>query len=319
MPDPDSGTESESAFSSVIRAVGVGFRYSSDAVALRDIELEGRAGEIVALVGPNGAGKSTLLRLLAGALSPDRGTLYLPPRRGPNGRVTTGYAGEEACHFESLSGTYNAVFFARAAGLGREEADVTVREHFDRLRLSRDAASPVSTYSGGARRKLLLVEALAHRPMLTLLDEPFAGLDSESREALAGLLRERAACGGTVVIASHDLAFLPEVADRIVFLHHTRIVASGRVTELLSSVPEVTRFEFTTDGSFEGTALSLPNGMRLVAERDFLILESDRGQAALAEACVAVVAAGVRIRRVVVHDAGLAAVFRNVTGTDLGA
>ena len=318
MSDPDTGARGEPAFSPVVRAVGVGFRYPSAAVALRDIRLEGRAGEIVALVGPNGAGKSTLLRLLAGALSPQEGTLELPLRRGPEGCVTTGYAGEEVCHFESLTGTDNAVFFARAAGLAREDAEIAVREHFDRLRLSPDADRRVSTYSGGARRKLLLVAALVHRPLLTLLDEPFVGLDLESREALVGLLRERAGEGGAVIIASHDLALLPELADRIVFLHDARVVAEGRTAELLSSVPDVGRFEFTLDGSFDESAFSLPAGMRLADERDALVLESDRGQAALAEACAAVAASGARIRSVVVRDAGLAAVFRNVTGAELG-
>jgi ABC-2 type transport system ATP-binding protein len=175
----------------------------------------------------------------------------------------------------------------------------------------------VSTYSGGARRKLLLVEALAHRPALTLLDEPFVGLDLESREALVRVLRERAEEGGAVVIASHHLALLPELADRIVFLHGARVVAGGRTAELLSSAPDVTRFEFTVEGTFEDSALALPDGMCLVDERDVLVLESDRGPGALAEACLVVAAAGLRIRRVVVREAGLAAVFRNVTGAEL--
>lgn len=317
MPEPDTATKNRSALGPVVRAVGVSFRYSPEAVALRDIDMEGGAGEIVALVGPNGAGKSTLLRLLAGALAPTEGTLDLPPRRGPEGRVATGYAGAEACHFESLTGTRNAEFFARAAGLGSGEAEVVVREHFDRLRLSPDAARKVSTYSGGARRKLLLVEALAHRPALTLLDEPFVGLDLESRDALAELLRERAGEGSAVIIASHDLALLPELADRIVFLHDARVVAEGRTEDLLSSVPDVGRFEFTVDGPFDGSVLSLPEGMRLADENDAVVLESDRGQTALGEACAAVAASGVRIRKVVVRDAGLAAVFRHVTGAEL--
>lgn len=317
MPHAAPATESGPALDPVVRAVGVGYRYSSGALALQDIDLEGGAGEVVALVGPNGAGKSTLLRLLAGELSPDQGTLDLPPRRGPGGRVTTGYAGDHACHFESLSGTCNAVFFARAAGLNRHEAEVTVREHFARLRLLPDGERPVSTYSGGARRKLLLVEALSHRPVLTLLDEPFVGLDLESRDALVELIRERAGGGGAVVIASHDLALLSELADRIVFLHDARVVAEGRTAALLSSVPYVARFEFTLDGPLQGCALSLPEGMRLIPDRDALVLESDRGEEALAEACMVVTGAGALIRGVVVRDAGLAAVFRKLTGAEL--
>ena len=313
----DLGTDPGADPDPMVRAVAVSYRYDSGDPALDDVDLEGRPGEIVALVGPNGAGKSTLLRLLAGDLVPDAGELHLPSRRGAKGRVAMGYAGEEACHFESLSGTHNAVFFARAAGLGREEAEQAVREQFDRLGLAEDAPRPVSTYSFGARRKLLLVEALAHRPMLTLLDEPFVGLDLDSREALADLLRERSAEGGTVMIASHDLDLLPQLADRIVFLHDARVVAGGSPDELLSSMPDVARFEFTLDGAFAGAEFVLGEGMILVSSGDTVVLESERGQAALPEACFALVVAGARIRSVVVRDAGLAAVFRSVTGAEL--
>ena len=109
---PDAGAGLNPAFDPIIRAVAVSYRYDSGAPALDGVDLEGRSGEIVALVGPNGAGKSTLLRLLAGSLVPDAGALHVPSRRSATGRVTMGYAGEEECHFESLSGTHNAVFFA---------------------------------------------------------------------------------------------------------------------------------------------------------------------------------------------------------------
>ena len=319
MSGPDAGPGSDPAFVPVVRAVAVSYRYDSGAPALDGVNLEGRSGEIVALVGPNGAGKSTLLRLLAGDLAPDAGALHLPSRRNAAGRVAMGYAGEEACHFESLSGTHNAVFFARAAGLGREEAEAAVREHFDRLGLAEDASRPVSTYSFGARRKLLLVEALAHRPTLTLLDEPFVGLDLDSREALANLLRERSAEGGTVMMASHDLDLLPQLADRIVFIHDARVVAGGSPDELLSAMPHVARFEFTLEGGFDSAAFVLREGMTLVDSGDPLVLESERGQAALPEACLALGAAGARIRRVVVRDGRLASVFRSVTGAELDA
>ena len=321
MSGPDAGAgigpDTDSALDPVVRAVAVSYRYDSGTPALDGVDLEGRSGEIVALVGPNGAGKSTLLRLLARDLVPDAGALHLPSRRSAAGRVAMGYAGDEACHFESLSGTHNAVFFARAAGLGREEADAAVREQFDRLGLAEDASRPVSTYSFGARRKLLLVEALAHRPTLTVLDEPFVGLDLDSREALADLLRERSSEGGTLVMASHDLDLLPQLADRIVFIHDARVIAGGSPDELLSSMPNVARFEFTLDGGIDSAGLVLGEGMTLVDRGDPLVLESERGEAALPEACRALTAAGARIRSLAVRDAGLAAVFRSVTGVEI--
>ena len=159
--------------------------------------------------------------------------------------------------------------------------------------------------------------ARANPPALTLLDGPFVGLDLDSREALADLLRERSAEGGTVVMASHDLDLLPQLADRIVFIHDARVVAGGSPDELLAAMPDVTRFEFTLDRPVDSAELVLGEGITLVDGGDPLVLESERGQAALPDACRALVAAGARIRGVAVRNVGLAAVFRSVTGAEL--
>jgi ABC-2 type transport system ATP-binding protein len=300
----------------MVRAAGLRYAYRSGAPVLHGVDLEVRVGEIVALVGPNGAGKSTLLRILAGDLVPGAGTLELPVRRSAAGRVMLGYAAEEGAHFESLSGLQNALFFARAAGLGRAEARAAVAEYIEALGLTAEGQQRVSDYSFGARRKLLLVEALAHRPALTLLDEPFAGLDQASRVALINILRLQAVNRGTVVVASHDLVLLPELADRIVFMHEGRVAASGRVAELLASVGRTTRFEFDLDRRPEGLEGRLRAGIRVVSEGDPLVLEVNRGQGALAEVCGALVAAGAVVRSVKVRDADLAEVFRRATGSE---
>ena len=301
----------------VVRADGLRYAYRNGVPVLHDLDLEISVGDIVALVGPNGAGKSTLLRILAGELVPAAGELELPAGRSAAGRVMLGYAPEEGAHFESLSGLENALFFARAAGLRRAEARASVVEHMDALGLTDDAARPVADYSFGARRKLLLVEALAHRPALTLLDEPFVGLDQASRVALIRLLRLQSAKRGTVVVASHDLALLPELVDRIVFIHEGRVAASGRVAELLASMGRTTRFEVDLERRPEGLVGRLRPGITVVSEGDPLVLEAGSGQGALAEVCGSLVAAGAVIRSIAVRDNDLAEAFRRATGVEL--
>ena len=302
---------------SVVHAQGLRYQYGVGATVLDGVDLDIGVGEIVALVGPNGAGKSTLLRILAGELTALSGTLELPPGRSPSGRVMLGYAGDEAAHFESLSGVRNAVFFATAAGLRRGEAEAAVAEHMDVLGLTDEAQRPVSEYSFGARRKLLLVEALAHWPALTLLDEPFVGLDQDSREALIHDLRLKSAKRGIVVVASHDLELLPELADRIVFLHEGRVAAQGRVAELLSSVGRATRFEIEVDRRPQRLEGCFRPGISIVSDGDPLVLETKRGQEALPEVLGALGAAGGVVRSVAIREADLAEVFRRVTGTEL--
>lgn len=303
----------------VIRASGLTYRYGSGAPILNGIDLEIGVGEVVAVVGPPTSGKSTLLRILAGLLVPTAGTLELPARRTSAGRVMLGFVPEVEPHFESMTGEENALFFARAAGLKRRDAVQSVAELMEQLGLKDDAHRPVSEYSFEARRRLLLVEALAHRPALTLLDNPFLGLDQTARGSLIHMLRLQSAKRGTVVVASPQLALLPELADRILFLHDGRIVTGGRVAELLSSLGSATRIEIAFERRPQRLDAQFRPGTRVISDGEPLVLESGRGPAAVGEICTALVAAGAVIKSVTVREADLEEVFRRATGAELSA
>ena len=301
----------------VIRASSLAFRYGSGAPVLKGIDLEIGVGEVVAVVGTPGSGKSTLLRIFAGLLAPTGGTVDLRAQRTSAGRVMLGFAAEVEPHFESMTGEENALFFARAAGLKRRDALQSVGELIRQLGLEEDARRPVSEYSFGARRKLLLVEALAHRPALTLLDNPFLGLDQPARSALIHLLRLQSAKRGTVVVASHELPLLPELADRILFLHDGRIATGGRVAELLGSLGKATRIEITFERRPQRLDAQFRPGIKVISEAEPLVLESSRGPSAVGEVCAALVATGAVIKSVKVREADLEEVFRRATGTEL--
>jgi ABC-type multidrug transport system ATPase subunit len=301
-----------------IRAAGLTYRYAGGLPALRGVDLEIAVGEVVAVVGPAGAGKSTLLRVLAGLVPPTSGTVELPWRRTSGGRLMVGFAAEVEPHFESMTGRQNAFFFARAAGLRRADAAASVNEHIEQLGLAQEADRPVFEYSFAARRRLLLVEALAHRPALTLLDNPFLGLDQATRSALIHILRLQSAKRGTVVVASQELTLLPELADRILFLHEGRIVTGGRVAELLSSLGDSTRIEITFERRPQRLDAQFRPGTRVVSDGDPLVLETSRGPTAVGEACAALSSVGAVIKSVAVRESDLAEVFRRVTGAELG-
>lgn len=302
-----------------IRASGLTYRYDGGRPALDGIDLEIAVGEVVAIVGPEGSGKSTLLRVLAGFLPPTSGTVELPWRRTSAGRLMVGFAGEVDPHFESMTGRQNAFFFARAAGLTRADAAASVAEHMTQLGLTDDADRPLYEYSFASRRRLLLVEALAHRPALTVLDNPFLGLDHAARSALIHNLRVQSAKRGTVVVASHELALIPELADRILFIHDGRIVTGGRVAELLGSLGHSTRIEIAFERRPQRLDAQFRAGTRVVSDGDPLVLETVRGPTAVGEACSALIAVGAVIKSVRVRESDLAEVFRRVTGTELGS
>ena len=315
-PGPARTTEGALA-TGVVRARGVRFAYSQGAPALNGVDMDIGVGEIVALVGPEGAGKSTVLRILAGDLVPTEGELALPARRSAGRRIMLGYAGNEDAHFESLSGWENALFFARAGGMRRREAEAAVTELMEILGLKEQASAQVAHYNAESRRRLMLVEALAHRPALTVLDDPFSGLSQRRREALVHALRVRSAQRGTVVVASEDLSLIPELADRILFMHQGRIVAAGRVAELLSSVGAATRLEVRLERRPQHLDPRFRAGIEIVSEGDPYVLEVGRGSAAVGEVIAALTAAGATVKSVTGREPDLAEAFRRATGVEL--
>jgi len=303
----------------VIRATGLEFRYGGGAPVLKGVDLEIGVGEVVAIVGPPGSGKSTLLRLFAGLLAPTGGSLDVPARRTSAGRVMLGFSAEVEPHFESMTGEQNALFFARAAGLRKADAAASVAEHMQLLGLGEDAKRPVSEYSFEARRRLLLVEALAHRPALTLLDNPFLGLDQAARSALIHVLRLQSAKRGIVVVTGPRLELLPELADRIFFIHDGRIVTGGRVAELLATLGTSTRIEVSFERRPHRIEAQFRTGVKVVSAADPFVVESSRGPASVGEVCAALVATGAVIKAVTVREADLEEVFRRATGVELSA
>jgi ABC-2 type transport system ATP-binding protein len=311
------GGEGAGRTAGVVRLKGVRFGYGVGAPALDGVDLEIGVGEIVALVGPRGAGKSTLLRVLTRDIVATVGTVELPPRRSGGRRVMLGYASRTGAHFEALSGWENALFFARAGGMRRREAEGAVAELMEALGLADQRHRPVAEYSQEARHRLLLIEALAHRPALTLLDDPFRDLSQRVREALIHLLRLHSAQRGTVVIACEDLSLIPEVADRIVFMHEGRVVTSGRVAELLAAIGSATRLEIELERRPQHLDARFRAGISVVSDGDPYVLEVSRGRAAIGEVLAALTAAGATVKSVTVREPDLAEAFRRATGAEL--
>jgi heme ABC exporter ATP-binding subunit CcmA len=185
--------------------------------ALAGVDLDVTQGEIVLLQGPNGAGKSTLLRTLAGLLPVVSGTaVVLGHDLRTNARAVrrrVGLLGHATMLYDELTVGDNVRFWARAAGASAVDAEaaLTVLGLGGRLR-----RVPVSKLSTGQRRRVSIATMIARRPELWLLDEPHAGLDAEARDVVDDLIRQAAAQGATVVVASHELDRASGLAGRVV-------------------------------------------------------------------------------------------------------
>ena len=208
--------------------------------ALDGISLGVKKGEVHVLLGRNGSGKTTLAKIVAGIMRPDSGRLYaggLADRvYSPAFRRQVGFLFDSSAHWEGLTGKENARFFARSFGLGQDDAEARVDALLKEMALEEVAHDAVSTYSFGMRRKLAIVETLAHDPKLVVMDEPSIGLDFAARGRLYSILRSRAAGGSSVVVATNDMNEARHIADTVSLMESGRILVSGTPMELVNSL-----------------------------------------------------------------------------------
>ncbi len=220
-----------------IEVTGVRRTFGS-VVAVDHIDLQARPGEVTALVGPNGAGKTTLLLMLATLLAPEQGAIRiagLDPVAQPGlVRASMGWMPDAFGTWDALTVREVLETVGAAYRLAPGVARTRTTELLDLVHLGDLADRPARVLSRGQKQRLGLARALIHHPSVLLLDEPASGLDPRSRIELRDILRRLAASGATLLVSSHILTELQEIADRAV------IVARGRsVTVLdLSSDPD---------------------------------------------------------------------------------
>jgi ABC-2 type transport system ATP-binding protein len=230
--------------------------------ALEAVDLDVEAGEILALIGSNGSGKSTLLRIMATLQKPDAGRVFLFGSKGGSEALRkVGFLFDHSAHWEDLTGYENAWFFARSYGLSPKKANSSLDDLFSWAILLERKDDVVTGYSFGMRRKLAIVEALAHGPELILLDEPTLGLDYHSRLSLQSLLKARAQRGTAVVLATNDVSEAEAIASRVAVLRRGRIVAVGEPKSMVTSLNALTRIDLKLSAPLNLNALKELSGV----------------------------------------------------------
>jgi ABC-2 type transport system ATP-binding protein len=210
------------------RAIGVTRRYGTT-TAVNGISLDIPAGQLIGLLGPNGAGKSTLINLFTGLRKPTEGRIELFGRdpRDVEARRRMGVTPQETGLPDTLKATevmdFVGAHFSRTADKKALQEQFGCTEFADRQ---------VGGLSGGQKRRLAIALAFVGRPDLVFLDEPTTGLDVEARRALWDGIRAFHADGGTVVLTSHYLDEVEELAERVVIIDQGRCVADDSVASL---------------------------------------------------------------------------------------
>jgi ABC-2 type transport system ATP-binding protein len=226
-------------------------RYGST-VAVEGLSFAIAAGRITGFLGPNGAGKTTTLRALLGLVRPTSGEALVegqPYARLRDPLRTVGSVLEAESFHPARSGRNHLRVLATASGIPA----VRVDEVLEQVELSRSARRRVSGYSLGMRQRLSVAGALLGRPRLLVLDEPANGLDPEGIRWLREFLRSFAAGGGTVLISSHVLAEVAQLADEVAIIHRGALVTQEPLATL-------------TARAGGGTVVRSPDEERLVDE-----------------------------------------------------
>ncbi|MFC7531543.1 ATP-binding cassette domain-containing protein [Actinoplanes sp. GCM10030250] len=225
---------------------------------LDGIDLTVPSGTIFSLLGPNGAGKTTTVHVLSTLMKADAGTVRVAGHdvateaRAVRARI--GVTGQFAAVDELLTGQENLQLMADLQRTGSAGLIAGLLERFD---LAGAAQKPVSTYSGGMRRKLDLAMTLVGDPRIIFLDEPTTGLDPRSRRTMWEIIRELVAGGVTVFLTTQYLEEADQLADRIAVLDQGRLVAQGTPGELKRQIPGThVRLRFATAGEL-ATAVRL--------------------------------------------------------------
>lgn len=226
---------SESLRSQSLCTEGVVVRFGG-LLAVNEVTLSLRPGEVVGLIGPNGSGKTTLLNVLSGVLTPSSGRV----RRG--GRDLTGLAAHRFVAegiartfqnirlFSSLTVAQNVL--VAALGQGRGQAERRMRDALSQMGLSDLIAADSGTLSYGDQRRVEIARALACQPDFLFLDEPAAGMNREETDALMLRLRDIVRDQGIgILLVDHDLKLISDLCERVVVLNEGQVIAEGSVAE----------------------------------------------------------------------------------------
>jgi heme exporter protein A len=201
---------------------------------LRGLDFEVQEGEFVALLGPNGAGKTTFLRILSSLSRPNLGEVRVAgfrlPEQASAVRARLGVVSHQPLLYGDLTAEENLRFYGRMYGIG--DLNIRIDDVLELIGLTPRRRDLVRTFSRGMQQRLAIGRAILHDPDVMLFDEPHTGLDQDACDMLDRVLRDVAARGRTVVMTSHDLARVEELASRFDVLSRGVIAASASRRDL---------------------------------------------------------------------------------------
>lgn len=201
--------------------------------AVDDVSFDVESGEIFGLLGPNGAGKTTSIRIILDIFKPDSGKVsILGGEMSEDKKNRIGYLPEERGLYQDIPLERCLVYLATLKGLEETDARNKVASFLERFDLADARKKKVKELSKGMQQKAQLITTLIHEPTLVIIDEPFSALDPVNTQMVKDLLREERAKGTAIVMCSHQMHQVEELADRIALIHNGRTMLYGSLQEI---------------------------------------------------------------------------------------
>jgi ABC-2 type transport system ATP-binding protein len=306
----------------ILEAIEISKSYDAR-LALDNVSLAVKPGEIAGLLGPNGAGKTTTLSILSTLMRPDRGRVLIdgkPPSSDPRrlGRML-GLVPQSLALYPSLSAAQNVWHFARMQGLSSADATAACARVLEEVGLNERAGDPMHSFSGGMKRRLNLACGIVHRPAALMLDEPTVGVDLQSREQILTLVRHCADAGAAVIYSTHYMEEAERICDRVLLIDRGRLIADGTVEQLVALGGGRPRLELTYRGQLPDRWSEHLAGVHEIVQAGGearLGLEM-KSLAQVPEILEQLRAANVNVLDFSVHSPNLADAFISLTGRSL--
>ena len=284
-------------------------------VAVSDLSLQVREGEVFGFLGPNGAGKTTAIKMLLALVEPTAGTgrVLGAPLGDRAARARIGFLPEHFRFHDTLTATELLRFHGRLYGLRGGSLDARIDRLLTRVDLVDAADRPLRGYSKGMLQRAGLAQALLNDPHLVFLDEPTSGLDPLGRLLVRGIIDELRAGGATVFLNSHLLGEVEATCDRVAFVKRGRLVEERRLAAPTAVVDLEVRVGPVTATTLDGLSRF---GTNVVQPRPDLIALRVESDAAVPAIVSWLVQQGVSIHAVQPRRQSLEDVFLDVIGDD---
>lgn len=290
-------------------------------LAIDNLSLDIREGDIFGLLGPNGAGKTTLINSMLGLTKVDSGSIKIFGKDIKEHEMyvkkNIGIVPQEIALYEDLTAYENLMFFGRLYGLRGKSLEEAVESAFEFTAIEGRKNEIVKQYSGGMQRRLNIACAIVHKPKLVIMDEPTVGIDPQSRNQILNSIKRLRDNGATIIYTSHYMEEVESICNDVAIIDKGRVIAKGSKEELKDFVYTEEKIIIRVSA----VSFTLVNNIKAIkgikeceVEENLLNITSEKNEVGISSILTIIEQSGVEILSVNIEKPTLESVFITLTG-----